>query len=172
MYKRSSMCVFNNQLVRVVPFWRRYRYGIRPGKVSSKLFLIWKNQGIQSLDWSCPLLKKMGYCIQPWQQFDYIPPRCQGALLAVNGWGMDGSVMLGKALGQVDRSGLNCAQNLQLGFTDTSVLRRPKPITRKQQLSAPKGAKRFDVQGRHREGPSHQCRISPLSQVDHGRLRP
>ena len=52
-------------------------------------------------------------------------PRCQGVLLAVNGWGMDSSFMLGKFLGHMDRSGLNCAQKIQLGFMDTSVLRTP-----------------------------------------------
>ena len=31
--------------------------------------------------------------------------------------------------------------------------------------------KQCTLRGRHREGPSHQCRVSPLSQVDHGRLR-
>ena len=50
--------------------------------------------------------------------------RCQGALLAVNGWSMDGSIMLGKVLGQVDRRKLNCAQKVKLGFMDTSVLRK------------------------------------------------
>ena len=52
-------------------------------------------------------------------------PCCQSALLAVKWRGMDGSVMLGKVLGQVDRSGLNCARKIQLGFMDTSVLRKP-----------------------------------------------
>ena len=50
--------------------------------------------------------------------------RCQGALLAVNGWIMDGS-MLGKVLGQVDRSRLNCVRKIRLGYMDTSVLRKP-----------------------------------------------
>ena len=50
----------------------------------------------------------MGYLIQPGQQLVYTPSRCQGALLAVDGWGMNGSIMLGKVLGEVDRSGLNC----------------------------------------------------------------
>ena len=42
-----------------------------------------------------------------------------GALLVVNGWGMDGSIMLGKVLGQVYISGLNCARKIQLSFMDT-----------------------------------------------------
>ena len=40
-------------------------------------------------------------------------------LSAVHGWGMDSSIMLEKVLGQVDRSGLNCARNIQLGVMDT-----------------------------------------------------
>ena len=46
-------------------------------------------------------------------------------LLAVHGWGMDSSIMLEKVLGQVDRSGLNCARNVQLGVMDTNVLGKP-----------------------------------------------
>ena len=115
----------------------------------------------------------------------YTPPCCQGALLAVtihyNGWAMDGPNMLRKVLGQVDERGLNCARKVQQGLMDTSVLRKPQPLTKGQQLSAPKGTIRFDshrwanshidMRGPHREGPNHQCRISSLSQVDHDRLR-
>ena len=46
-------------------------------------------------------------------------------LLAVHGWGMYSSIMLEKVLGQVDRSGLNCARNIQLGVMDTNVLGKP-----------------------------------------------
>ena len=67
----------------------------------------------------------MGYLIQPGQQVVYTPSRCQGALLAVDGWGMSGSIMLGKVLGEVDRSGLYCGRKIQLGFMDKSVLRNP-----------------------------------------------
>ena len=51
---------------------------------------------------------------------------------------MDGSIMLGKVLSQVD-----CARKIQFGFMDTSVLRKHWPLTRKQLLSAPKGTTRL-----------------------------
>ena len=38
---------------------------------------------------------------------------------------MNSSIMLGRVLGQVYRSGLNCARKIQLGFMDTSELRTP-----------------------------------------------
>ena len=54
-----------------------------------------------------------------------LTPSCpQGALLAVDGWGVDCSIMPGKVLGQVDRRGLNCARKIQLGFMDTNALRK------------------------------------------------
>ena len=81
--------------------------------------------GVHSVVLELSLLKKMECQIQPGQQLVFTPSHCQGTLLAVDGWDMDGSIMLGKVLGQVDRSGLNCALKIQLGFMDTIELRKP-----------------------------------------------
>ena len=88
-----------------------------PGQVSTRLF------------WSYPLLKKMGCRIRAGQQLVFTPSHCQGALLAVDGWDMDGSIMLGKVLGHVDRSRLNCARKIQLGYMTQMCLAPHKERT-------------------------------------------
>ena len=70
-------------------------------------------------------MKKIGNRIQPGQQLIYTLSCRQGALLAVDEWGVDCSILLGKVLDQVDRSRQNCAQKIQLGFMDTNMLRKP-----------------------------------------------
>ena len=52
----------------------------------------------------------------------------------------------------------------------------------RQQVSAPKvqsgsiradgGTVHIDVRGGHQEGPIYQCRVRPLSQVNHSQIRP
>ena len=96
----------------------------------------------------------------------YTPLRCQGTLLAVNEWGMDGSIMLGKCLGQVERSGLNCARKIQLGFMDTSVLKSLSPT---QCLKMYNQVWFAQVGEQYTSMSSHKWCVSRFSQVDQGR---
>ena len=95
-----------------------------------------------------------------------------GCKLMGNGWlchawkscglgGLKGAKLCSK--NTVGLYGHKCAEEAVAPHKETT--------TRCSKIFAQVG-KQSALRGRHREGPSHQCRVSPLSQVDHGRLGP
>ena len=107
-----------------------FNLGIAYGaKVGLKLRL---DKGMESASAKCPLgcfgvtpFEENGVSDPTWTAVSLHPFPLSRCSVGCRWIGMNGSIMLGKVLGKVDRSGLNCGRKIQLGFMDKSVLRNP-----------------------------------------------